>query len=136
MYTELINRINSGFYKVKQTGGCYVVATFFNPATHETIEKCVRDYEYSDCSRDIDELYYMPITDDESVLKAYKHYLGFICVGDTVEVIKGRKVPIGTIARVVKIKPYYDMYGRHCADYLYFDNGMRTNINNCVLTVN
>ena len=33
----------------------------------------------------------------------------------------------------VNKKPYKDRYGRTQAIYLYFDNGMRTNENNCVL---
>ena len=46
-----------GFFKVKQSGGSYVVAVFYNPYTGETRSECVRDYDYGDCSRDNDELY-------------------------------------------------------------------------------
>ena len=34
---------------------------FFNPCTLEEYSKCVRDYDYMDCSRDDDEAYYMEI---------------------------------------------------------------------------
>lgn len=56
--------MENGFYKVAQTGGTYVVATFYNPETGDMKSKCVRDYDYSDCSRDDDELYYMEINED------------------------------------------------------------------------
>lgn len=121
----------NGFYKVAQDGGTYVVATFYNPATNESITKCVRDYDYADCSRDNDELYYMDI-DNEARTK-WLHSKGVILVGDVVEVVKGRKIPVGTVARVTDKKPYKDRYGRTQAIYLYLDNGMRTNEDNCKL---
>lgn len=121
----------NGFYKVAQDGGTYVVATFYNPVTNECITKCVRDYDYADCSRDNDELYYMDI-DNEARTK-WLHSKGVILVGDVVEVVKGRKIPVGTVARVTDKKPYKDRYGRTQAIYLYFDNGMRTNEDNCKL---
>lgn len=126
-------KLPDGFYKVHQTGGSYIVATFYNPDTKETIEKCVRDYDYADCSRDNDELYFMQI--NESIKSQWLHDKGIILVGDTVEVFKGRKIPIGTIAKVVDKKPYRDRYGREQAIYLYLDNGQKTNENNCKLIV-
>lgn len=123
--------IREGFFKVAQEGGCYVSATFYNPTTKETISGCVRDYDYSDCSRDNDELYYMPI--NEEVKAQWLHDRGIILEGDTVKVVKGRKVPVGTVAKVVAKKPYKDRYGRTQAIYLYFDNGMKTNEDNCIL---
>lgn len=126
-----MDKLPVGFYKVAQEGGCYISATFYNPDTKETISKCVRDYDYADCSRDNDELYNMEI--DEKVKCQWLHDRGSILVGDTVEVVKGRKVPIGTIAKVTAKKPYKDKYGRIQAMYLYFDNGMKTNEDNCKL---
>lgn len=120
-----------GFFKIAQNGGTYVVATFYNPDTNEIKTQCVRDYDYADASRDNDELYYMDI--DEEVRRKYLRFKGIIQVGDTVEVFKGRKVPIGTVAEVKEIKPYYDHYHRHIADYAYFTDGQRTNIDNCKL---
>ena len=52
--------------------------------------------------------------------------------GDEVKVVKGRKVPVGTIANVKEIRPYYDRYHRWVCDYAYLDNGMKTNVNNLV----
>lgn len=126
-----MKKLPSGFYKVAQDGSCYISATFYNPDTKETISRCVRDYDYADCSRDNDELYYMEI--DEEVKKQWLHDKGIILVNDVVEVIKGRKVPIGTIARVTDKKPYKDKYGRTQAIYVYLDNGMKTNEDNCKL---
>ena len=123
--------MKEGFFKVRQEGGSYVVATFFNPETKESFTKCVRDYDYADCSRDDDELYYAEI--NEEAKKAWLRHNGVIQIGDSVKVVKGRKVPIGTVAVVSGITKWKDQYGRTQAVYAVLDNGMRTNINNCVL---
>ena len=117
------------FYKVAQSGGSFVVATLFNPITYEADSVVVRDYEYGDCSRDNDEVYDMPI--DKEVWKIWQHHLGHIVPGDTVEVVKGRKIPIGYTGKVKQIKPIYDRYDRWVADYVYFEEyGKKTNITN------
>ncbi len=123
--------MEKGFYKVGQSGSCYVSATFYNPETKETKTCCVRDYDYADCSRDDDDLYYMEI--NEEVRKQFMHDNGYILIGDTVKVVKGRKVPIGTVAKVTDERIYKDRYGRIRTLYVYLDNGMKTNINNCEL---
>ena len=86
---------------------------------------------YINDDEEIEILRYLPI--NREVRSAWLHYNGIIQVNDVVEVVKGRKVPIGTIAKVIDKKPYKDRYGRTQAIYLYFDNGMKTNENNCVL---
>ena len=126
-----MDKLPNGFYKVAHNGGCYVTATFYNPTTNESLSLCVRDYDYMDGSRDNDELYFMEI--NEGVRKQWLHSKGIILVGDVVEVIKGSKVPIGTVAKVTDKKPYKDKYGRVQATYIYLDNGMKTNIDNCKL---
>lgn len=123
--------IEKGFYKIGQDGGTYVVAHFYNPTTKEFISKCVRDYDYSDCSRDDDELYYMPI--NEQVKTIYLHDNGCILVGDMAKVVKGRTIEHGYIGKVVKKKEYTDRYGRWIADYIYFEDGKKINIANCIL---
>lgn len=120
-----------GFFKVAESGGTYVTGVFYNPTTGEIKHALLRDYDYSDGSRDNDELYYMPINEEVRVL--YLHSMGRILVGDVVEVVKGRKLPIGKIGRVKEIKPYKDRYGRWVADYVYFEDGTKTNIDNCKL---
>ena len=126
-----------GFYKVGESGGSYVTALFWNPITKETKSMCVRDYDYSDCSRDNDELYYLEI--NEEIRKEYftwaAHEAGAVVVGDYIEVYKGRKVPVGTRGFVKEVKAYTDRYGRWIADYVYLDNGMKTNMKNCRLIV-
>ena len=128
-----MTKVREGFFKVNQEGCTYVTALFWNPETDETYTKCVRDYDYSDCSRDDDELYYMPI--DEKVRKAYRdkirRKLQLVEVGDTVKVVKGRKVPIGTVAKVVDVREWRDCWGRVQTRYAYLDNGMKTSETNC-----
>ena len=126
-----MSKVREGFYKVEQHGGFYVSAVFFNPVTKEEYSVCVRDYDYMDCSRDDDELYYMDINQD--VEKVWKHHNGEILVGDKVVVVKGRKIPHGTVGTVKYIRPYYDCYHRWVADYAYFAEGGKTNVQNCVL---
>lgn len=126
-----MSKVREGFYKVFQSGGSYVTADFFNPVTKEEYSVCVRDYDYSDCSHDDDELYHMEI--NQEVADIWAHYNGQILVGDKVRVVKGRKIPHGTVATVKAIYPYYDCYHRWIADYAYFVEGGKTNIQNCVL---
>ena len=121
----------TGYFKIAESGGTYVVATFYNPVTKDVITKCVRDYDYEDGSRDDDELYYMPI--DETVAKIYAHDNGRILVGDTARVIKGRTLEHGHTDVVKDIRPYEDRYGRTQATYLYFEHGGKINIDNCEL---
>lgn len=121
--------LENKFYKVNQSGGTYITATFYNPITGETKTQCVRDYDYSDCSRDNDELYYMDI--DEDARTEYLHSLGVILVGDVIEVIKGRTIPHGYIGTVVNKRDYKDRYGRYIATYIYFEDGQKINVDNC-----
>lgn len=121
----------NGFKKVAEQGGTYITATFYNPETGETKSQCVRDYDYADGSRDNDELYYMPI--DEDARKQWLHSRGIILEGDTIEVVKGRKVKVGTVSVVVKTREIKDRYGRWVADYVVLENGEQTNVANCRL---
>lgn len=121
--------LENKFYKVNQSGATYISALFFNPVTGETYTKCVRDYDYADCSRDNDELYYMPI--DEEAQRAWFHKCGDILVGDVVEVVKGRTLAHGFIGTVRKVCDFTDRYGRYVATYLYFEEGGKINANNC-----
>lgn len=122
-----------GFYKVAEDNGGVCVGTFWNPETKESFSKITWDIDrpYINDNEEIEILRYLPI--NREVRSAWLHYNGIIQVNDVVKVVKGRKVPIGTIAKVIDKKPYKDRYGRTQAIYLYFDNGMKTNENNCVL---
>jgi hypothetical protein len=119
------------YYKINQEGGSYIVATFYNPVTKKSKTECVRDYDYGDCSRDNDELYYMEI--NEEVRKIYLHDHGVILEGDYARVVKGRTIEHGFVGKVVAKKEYKDRYGRWIADYIYFDDGRKINIKNCEL---
>jgi len=121
--------LENKFYKVNQTGGSYVVALFVNPVTWESYTVCVRDYDYSDCSRDNDELYYTPI--DNEAANAWRKHIGIVEAGDTVKVVKGRKVPLGTVAKVTRVYDYKDRYGRAVATYAVFEDGRKTSVYNC-----
>jgi len=122
------------FYKVNQSGGSYVTALLYNPVTHETKTKCVRDYDYEDGRNDDDELYYAPI--DVDAAEHYRKWMnnlngGFIKAGDVVEVVKGRKIPLGTIGKVVRVYDWRDRYGRPQATYAVFEDGRKTSVWNC-----
>lgn len=123
----------NGFYKVAEDNGGVCVATFFNPDTKEHFSKIVWDIDNDRLLDDeeIQILRFLPI--DEAVRREYMHYNGVILVGDTVEVFKGRKLPKGYKGIVKAIKPFRDCYGRWQADYIYFEDGQKTNYNNCKL---
>ena len=122
-----------GFYKVAESNGGVCVGTFYNPDTKEVFTKITWDIDrpYINDDEEIEILRYLPI--DKKMRWQWLHEKGVIQEGDQIKVVKGRKVPIGTVATVKEIKPFYDRYRRWQADYLYLDNGMKTNINNCVL---
>lgn len=126
-------RMEDGWRKVSEKGGSYVVALLYNVVTGESASLCVRDYDYQDCSRDCDFWYYAPI--DKAAYEAYCRKNAIIYPGASVMVIKGRKIPLGTLARVERIKPITDRHGRCVADYAVFSDGRSTNINNCIMVL-
>ncbi len=123
----------NGFYKVAEDNGGVCVGYFFNPDTKESFSKIVWDIDNDRLLDDeeIQILRYLPI--NETIRKAWKHYNGEILEGDTAEVFKGRKMPIGYTGIVKAIRPFYDRYGRWQANYIYFADGQKTNYNNCKL---
>lgn len=125
--------IKPGFYKVDQTGGSFIIATFFNPATTEYYTEVVRDYDYSDGSRDKDDLYYMPI--NETARRAYLHQNGEILPGDMVMIVKGRKVKPGTVGKVTRTRDIKDRYNRYVATYIVLEDGQQTNKDNAILVM-
>lgn len=119
------------YYKVSHEGSTFVTGYFYNPITKESKRLVLRDYDYDDGSRDNDELYYMPI--NEEARKIWLHDNGVIQIGDTVKVVKGRKIEIGTIAKVVSFSEWKDRYGKAQCTFVHLDNGQRTNVCNCEL---
>ena len=123
--------VRDGFRKVRQEGGTFVVATFFNPVTGETYEKCVRDYDYGDCSRDDDDAYYMEI--DPVARRAWLRSCGVVSPGDVVRVVKGRKVPVGTVGTVARMFDWKDRYGRVQTRYCVLTDGTKVSVDNVIL---
>jgi hypothetical protein len=130
---RLIMENYNGFYKVAENNGGVCVGTFFNPDTMEHFSKKTWDIDDDRLlwDEEIQILRFLPINED--VRRIWMHHNGEILIGDTVEVFKGRKIPIGYIGVVENIKPFYDRYGRWQANYIYFADGKRTNYNNCKL---
>lgn len=122
-----------GFYKVAENNGGVCTGVFFNPDTLETFSKITWDIDrpYINDDEEIEILRYLPI--DENIRRIYLHHKGQILTGDKVEIFKGRKMPVGYTGIVKDIKPYKDRYGRTQAYYIYFEDGQRTNYNNCRL---
>lgn len=123
----------NGFYKVKEDNGGVCVGYFYNPDTKESFSRITWDIDrpYINDDEELEILRYLPI--NYEVRKAWMHNNGTILEGDMVEVYKGRKLPVGYIGVVDKIKPFRDKYGRWQADYIYFKDGQKTNYNNCKL---
>lgn len=119
----------AGYRKIAQTHGSVAEATFYNPDTENCFTLIVDDVD--DCGKFNRELYRMPV--DENARKIRRKRAGIIEVGDTVEVFKGRKIPRGTIATVVREYDWRDCYGRVQAHYVVFEDGRKTNVENCRL---
>ena len=119
-----------GYRKVAEDGGTLVVGIFWNPVTKDEQRVVERDYDY-DATYDRDWAYYMPI--DKEARRAWLHEDGVILEGDTVEVFKGRKIPVGTVAKVVSFQKWKDQYGRLQTVYAVFEDGRRTSVSNCRL---
>lgn len=123
-------KVKNGWYKVKEDFTCTrTYGIFYNPTTREVDSEVESDSD--DFRNDNWYLYDYPI--NAEVAELYRKRSGVIKEGDTVKVVKGRKVPIGTIAVVAKIYPFYDKYHRWQCDYVYFKGGGKTNKANCEL---
>ena len=118
-----------GYRKIGQTHGAIAEALFYNPNTDDWFTVIVDDVD--DYGKFKPELYRMPV--DETLYQVYRRKRGIIRVGDTVEVYKGRKIPRGTIAVVVREYDWRDCYGRVRTHYVVFEDGRKTNVENCRL---
>lgn len=130
---ETVNEVReSGYGKIGMSHSCsFTRAFFYNPTTKDYVSMTVSDLD--DPRRDNWELFHMSI--DTEILRQFNIDNGIIFEGATVEVFKGRKVPIGTIAVVEKFSEWYDRYGRSQCTYAHLSNGMKTNVNNCRLVM-
>lgn len=69
---------------------------------------------------------------NEQEKKDFARRLGYVFEGDTVEIVKGRKLPIGE-HKIVKNTYRYDVpntYGHCYTDYFVFTDGTKTNVEN------
>lgn len=69
---------------------------------------------------------------NEQEKKDFARRLGYVFEGDTLEIVKGRKLPIGE-HKVVKNTYRYEVpntYGRCYTDYFVFTDGTKTNVEN------
>lgn len=112
-----------------------MTAVLYNIRTGEEVSVWVRDYDRWDASEcDAPEWYDVAI--DADARRAWNRIHGRISAGERAMVIKGRKIAPGFYGIVDRIRPVRDRYGRHVADYVVFEDGSATNIDNCVLIVN
>ena len=130
----MVWRHEDGWRKVAESGASYVTGTLFNVLTGEEVSVVLRDYD-REWVGDCDGVDWYGAAIDEDARRAWcrKHFV--ITDGSRVVVVKGRKVPVGYAGVVEKIRKVRDRYGRHVADYVVFEDGTATNIDNCVLVV-
>lgn len=123
---------------VDKSGINFLIATLYDTET-EVEEKVIYedgDYPYGESpflSRkytlaQLDEISKTPIDKDARHAWLKKH--GIISVSDTVEVIKGRKLPIGTRGTVVNMWDFTDRFGRTQTNYAKLDSGVSISIEN------
>ena len=65
----------------------------------------------------------------ETEIKDFCNSLGFVFVGDFVEIIKGRNIPKGTEKQIKSFFDYKVCYN-NTIEYVVFTDGTKTNINN------
>jgi hypothetical protein len=121
----------NGFFKIAEGGFSLTVATFFNPSTKEIRREIIWDFDDPSRYETPEYVALREMDIDQTALAEYRRLNGVIVVGCTIKVVKGRKVPVGTVATVTDIKPWKDAFGRVQCTYAYLSNGMRTSIDNC-----
>lgn len=124
--------LENKFYKVSHNGGEFVTGLLFNPVTGETQRIVLADFD--DVRNPVSPWYDVAI--NREAAEAYRKILARndcyqIGAGDTVEVFKGRKIPVGTVAKVVKVYDWRDSYGRTQTRYAVFEDGRKTSVENC-----
>jgi hypothetical protein len=132
------------YKKIMHTCGSLIRCTLYNPNTKKAVNFIVDDCEYPygdgliNHDYDLQTLehirYNMPI--DSEALKHYKkHVLKEITEGSKVEVIKGKKYPIGLQGAVKKLYTYIvpNTYGKVRAQYAILETGEKINVKNIKL---
>ena len=131
------------YKKIMHTGGNLIRCTLYNPNTQKTVNFIVDDYEYPYgdglINRDYDlqtlEYIYNLQIDLEALKHYKKHVLKEIEVGSKVEVIKGKKYPIGLQGTVKKLYTYIvpNTYNKVKIQYAILDTGEKINVKNIKL---
>ena len=134
-----------GYKKIVHTGGSLVRCTLYNPNTKEVVNFIVDNYEYNygdglliNRDYDLETLEYIRynMQIDSEALKHYeKHVLKVITEGSRVEVIKGKKYPIGLQGTVKKLYTYIvpNTYNKVKVQYAILDTGEKINVKNIKL---
>jgi hypothetical protein len=131
------------YKKIMHTGGTLIRCTLYNPNTQKTVNFIVDDYEYPygdgliNREYDLQTLEYIyNLQIDLEALKHYKkHVLKEIEIGSKVEVIKGKKYPIGLQGTVKKLYTYVvpNTYNKVKVQYAILDTGEKINVKNIKL---
>ena len=131
------------YKKIVHTGGSLIVCKLYNPNSKKVASFVVDDYEYTYgeglISRDYDletleYIRHMPI--DSEALNHYKnHVLKEITEGSVVEVIKGKKYPIGLRGTVIGFYTYIvpNTCGKVRVQYAILNSGEKINVKNLKL---
>lgn len=123
-----------GWRKVSENGASLVTAVLFNVLTGEEAGVVIRDYDRWDVGEcEAPEWYDVAIDEDARRAWCRKNFV--ITDGSRVMVVKGRKIEVGFVGLVAGMKKVRDRYGRPVADYVVFEDGRATNVENCVLVV-
>lgn len=131
------------YKKIMHTGGSLIRCTLYNPNTKKVVDFIVDDFEYSygdgliNRDYDLQTLEYIRhMQIDQEALKHYKiHVLKEITEGAKVEVIKGKKYPIGLQGTVKKLYTYIvpNTCGKVQVQYAILETGEKINVKNLKL---
>ena len=132
-----------GYKKIMHTGGSLIVCKLYNPNTKKVADFTVDDYEYDygdgliNRDYDLQTLEYIRhMLIDPEALKHYKiHVLKEITEGAQVEVVRGKKYPIGLRGTVKEIYTYIvpNTYNKVRVQYAILNSGEKINVKNLKL---
>ena len=132
-----------GYKKIMHTGGSLIRCILYNQNTKKVVNFIVDDFEYSygdgliNYDYDLETLEYIRrMQIDSEALKHYKkHVLKEITEGSQVEVVKGKKYPIGLRGTVQKFYTYIvpNSYGKIQVEYVILETGEKINTKNIKL---
>jgi len=133
-----------GYKKIMHTAGSLIECILYNPNTKKVASFVVDDYEYTygegliNRDYDLETLEYIRynMQIDSEALKHYKiHVLKEITEGAQVEVVRGKKYPIGLRGTVKEIYTYIvpNTYNKVRVQYAILNSGEKINVKNLKL---